>query len=92
MLYNDRNYANCTNTNCVTSGRSDTVGDQNFCDVLNAFVAMNTAGGNIRYRVEDRESGLFQRVPLCKAQQFLFPREICGVAGIESAYLTREPL
>ena len=63
MLYNDRNYANCTNTNCVTSGRSDTVGDQNFCDVGNAFVAMNTAGGNIRYRVEERESGLFQRVP-----------------------------
>ena len=61
MLYNDRNYANCTNTNCATGGRCDTVGDQNFCDVVYAFVAMNTAGGIPRYR--ERESGQFQRVP-----------------------------
>ena len=53
---------------------------------------MNTAGRNVRKRFEACESSLFQRAPLCNAQQFLFPLKKCGATGVESAYLTREPL
>ena len=90
MLCNDRNHANCTNINCITSGRSDTVGDQTCCEVVYAarlhLVAMNSAGRNIRYRVEERESRLLQRVPPLQGATVSLPTRKRVATGIGSGY------